>query len=98
MFGTRAGAHRSLQSNPCQRVSAPQETPTQPDIREIFVSMSERKRELKRRRHRRKKLVRIVRKMEKASVSEKVVTANKIRSMTPGAEVIISRLGLEERK
>ncbi len=33
----------------------------------------------------------------KATVSEKLVIAGKIRELTPGAEVVIEQLGLEER-
>jgi hypothetical protein len=60
--------------------------------------ISDRKQEIKRRRHRRKKMQVFKRKLAKATVSEKAAIANKIRGMTPGAEVIISSLGLEERK
>jgi hypothetical protein len=61
------------------------------------VSASERKRELRRRRHRRVKLGHFKRRVEKANVSEKVNLAAKIRNLTPGAEEIITRLNLEER-
>ena len=58
----------------------------------------ERQKELRRRRKRKHKLKIIKRKLEKATPSEKAVLASKIRNMTPGAEVIIANLGLEERK
>jgi ribosomal protein S26 len=58
----------------------------------------ERQKELRRRRKRRQKIKIIKRKLEKATPSEKAVMATKIRNMTPGAEVIIANLGLEERK
>ena len=61
------------------------------------MGASERRRELKRRRHRRKKIAHFKQKVAKASVSEKVVVATKLRNLTPGAEVIIDALGLEER-
>jgi hypothetical protein len=61
------------------------------------VSASERKRELKRRRHRRVKMGHIKRRAAKANVSEKSHLATKIRNLTPGAEEIITRLNLEER-
>ncbi len=61
------------------------------------MSASERQRELRRRRHRRKKLVVLNRKLAKATVSEKTVIAEKIRNLTPGGEVIIGRLELEKR-
>ncbi|MCA9165868.1 MAG: hypothetical protein KDA62_22930 [Planctomycetales bacterium] len=59
--------------------------------------MSERQKEIRRRRHRRKKVSRIGRKAEAASPSEKTVLADKLRGLTPGAEVVIARMGLEDR-
>lgn len=53
------------------------------------MSLSERGKEVKRRRHRRKKLNVFARKLKKATVSEKQVIAEKIRNLTPGAETII---------
>jgi hypothetical protein len=61
------------------------------------VGSSERQRELRRRRHRRVKVRHIKRKAAKASVSEKVQLAEKLRSLTPGSEEIINRLELQER-
>jgi hypothetical protein len=58
---------------------------------------SERRRELRRRRHRRKKIRLFGRKLEKATVSERAVIADKLRDLTPGAEVIIERWELEKR-
>ena len=58
---------------------------------------SERRRELRRRRHRKKKLGVIKRKIEKASVSEKQHLAEKLRGLTPGAETLIATLSLEAR-
>jgi hypothetical protein len=58
----------------------------------------ERQKELRRRRKRKNKINILKRKVAKATPSEKSVIANKIRNMTPGAEVIIANLGLEERK
>jgi hypothetical protein len=60
--------------------------------------ISDRKQEIKRRRQRRQKLEHFKRKLKKATTSEKLVMAEKIRKMTPGAEFIISNLALEERK
>jgi len=62
------------------------------------VSCSERKRELRRRRHRKKKLSVLTRKLVKATVSERAVIADKLRALTPGGEKIISNLDLEKRK
>lgn len=61
------------------------------------MSCSERRKELKRRRHRREKLNVYLRKLKKATVSERAVIAEKIRSLTPGGDVILANLGLEER-
>jgi hypothetical protein len=61
------------------------------------VSCSERKRELRRRRHRTKKIAVWKRKLEKATVSEKTMIAEKLRGLTPGSEVIIDRWVLEKR-
>ena len=60
--------------------------------------ISDRKQEIKRRRHRRKKLIVFKRKLKKATVSERTLIAEKLRKMTPGCEVIVANLGLEERK
>ena len=61
------------------------------------MSISERKKELKRRRHRKKKLDIFRRKLVKATVSERGVIAEKIRGLTTGCEVIIAKLDLEKR-
>ena len=61
------------------------------------VGGSERTRELKRRRQRAKKLGILKRKAKKASAADKAVIAGKIRSLTPGAEVIIADWKLEDR-
>jgi hypothetical protein len=62
------------------------------------VSLSERKQELKRRRHRKKKLKVFGRKLVKATVSEKTVIAEKIRRLTPGCEVLIENWDLEKKR
>jgi hypothetical protein len=61
------------------------------------MSLCERGKEIKRRRHRKKKLAIYVRKLKKATVSERAAIAEKIRAMTPGCEVIIGNLGIGER-
>jgi len=61
------------------------------------MSISERQREIKRRRHRRKKLDQLKKRAEKANASEKAEIARKIRELTPGSEEVIEKLGLEER-
>ena len=58
--------------------------------------ISERGKEIKRRRHRRKKLQHLGKRLKKATVSEKAMIAAKLRHLTPGAEVIIDRWQLRE--
>jgi hypothetical protein len=58
----------------------------------------QRMRELRQRRHRKKKLKILKRRATKATPSEKSHIAAKIRRMTPGGHVIVTALGLEERK
>ena len=58
---------------------------------------SERRKELKRRRHRRKKLGQLAEKLKKATVSERVTICDKIRDLTPGSGVVIESWGLKER-
>ncbi len=58
--------------------------------------ISERGKEIKRRRHRRKKLQHLAKRLKKATVSEKSLITAKIRNLTPGAEVIIDRFQLRE--
>ena len=58
----------------------------------------ERHKELAKRRHRKKKMKVLKRRAAKATPSEKAHIAMKIRRLTPGAEVIIKTMGLEERK
>lgn len=58
------------------------------------MSASERKRELRRRRHRKTKLSTFRRRSAKASNSEKEVLATKIRRLTPGATQVIENLKL----
>lgn len=59
------------------------------------MSISERKKEIKRRRKRREKLTHLKKRLPKATKSEQVEIARKVREMTPGAEVIIGNWGLE---
>jgi len=60
------------------------------------MSISERKKELRRRRKRRGTLTHLKKKLSKATKSEQVEIARKVRDMTPGAEVVIASWGLEE--
>jgi hypothetical protein len=63
----------------------------------LVSGISDRKQEIKRRRHRRKKLLKLSGRLKKATFSEKQVIAAKIRNLTPGAEVIIANWGLQEQ-
>ncbi len=58
--------------------------------------ISERHKEIKRRRHRRKKLAHLKTRLKKATASEKAVITTKIRNLTPGAEVLIDAWDLRE--
>ncbi len=72
-----------------QGVIAPQERKN--------VGCSERRTEIKQRRHRRKRMQHYKGRLKKATVSEKAVIADKLRLLTPGAEVLIEAWNLEER-
>ncbi len=61
------------------------------------MGSSERQKEIKRRRHRKKKVELWKKRAAKATASEKAHIAGKLRKLTPGAEVIINQLELEER-
>jgi hypothetical protein len=61
------------------------------------VSISERAKEIKRRRHRRKKLAHFAKRLEKATVSERAAIAQKLRNLTPGCETLIQRWDLQQR-
>ena len=65
--------------------------------RSQVVPCSERRKELKRRRHRRRKLGQLARKLKTATVSERATICDKIRELTPGSGVVIESWGLEER-
>jgi hypothetical protein len=58
------------------------------------MSISERKKEIRRRRKRREKLTKLKTRLGKATKSEQVEIARKVRDMTPGAEVVIANWGL----
>jgi hypothetical protein len=59
--------------------------------------ISERGKEIKRRRHRRQKLLKLKSKLSKANASETATIADKIRNLTPGAETIIGDWGIGQR-
>jgi hypothetical protein len=54
------------------------------------MSISERKKEIRRRRKRSEKLTHLKKKLAKATKSEQTEIARKVRDMTPGAEVVIA--------
>ena len=58
------------------------------------MAASERKREIRRRRHRKVKLTVIKRRLAKATGSEKETLIAKIRRLTPGSRQVIENLGL----
>jgi len=60
--------------------------------------ISNRMKEIKRRRHRRQAMAKFQARLPKATTSEKQLIAEKIRKMTPGCEDLVIRLGLEEGK
>ncbi|MFM7077215.1 MAG: DUF6800 family protein [Planctomycetaceae bacterium] len=60
--------------------------------------ISNRMKEIKRRRHRRQKIAKFQTKLKKATQSERLAMAEKIRKMTTGCEALIAQLGLAERK
>lgn len=59
--------------------------------------ISDRHQEIHRRRKRREKLKKFQTRLKKANASERLAIAEKLRRMTPGAEVIIANWKLEER-
>lgn len=61
------------------------------------MGSNERQKEIKRRRHRRKKVELFKQRLDKASPAEKAAIATKLRSLTPGAEDLIRRWQLEDQ-
>jgi len=61
------------------------------------VSSNERRKELKRRRHRKKKFQHWKAKLPNASPAERAAIADKLRMLTPGAEQVIRDWGLEDQ-
>ncbi len=61
------------------------------------MPISERRKEIKRRRHRRKRVSQFAQKLPKATVSERATIADKLRSMTPGGQAIVDAWDLEKR-
>jgi hypothetical protein len=61
------------------------------------VGASERRKEIKRRRHRRQKCAHLQKRAEKATTSEKTHIADKLRKLTPSSQLLIDRWNLEER-
>ena len=65
-------------------------------LRSLDVGGSERSKEIKRRRHRQKKLLQLEKRLVKATVSERGEIARKLRSLTPGADTIVQNWELTE--
>jgi hypothetical protein len=59
--------------------------------------ISDRMQEIKRRRHRRQKLKKLAGRLKKATASEKLMIAEKVRRLTPGAEIVLERWGLVKK-
>lgn len=59
--------------------------------------ISERMKEVKRRRHRREKLKKFQARLKKATTSEKAMIAEKVRNLSPGAEQILAAWGLTKK-
>ena len=83
-------------------LSQPTEGPRCPTRRKKFdrgvksVGINNRHKEIKRRRHRTKKLALLRKRLEKASEAEKAEIVRKLRELTPGAEEIIKQWQLTE--
>jgi hypothetical protein len=58
------------------------------------MSICNRKKEIRRRRKRTEKLAKLKKRLPKATKSEQVEIARKVRDMTSGAEVVIANWGL----
>ncbi|MCA9246211.1 MAG: hypothetical protein KDA42_03820 [Planctomycetales bacterium] len=60
------------------------------------MGISERQKEIKRRRHRRAKVTKLKERLAKATVSEKGEIVRKLRGLTPGADELVAQFGLDE--
>jgi len=58
--------------------------------------ISERAREINRRRHRRQKLAHLAKRLKTATASERATIVEKIRQLTPGADTIIANWELAD--
>jgi hypothetical protein len=76
--------------------NAPQPTTIHTGEENPLSTCSERKTELRKRQKRRLQVTRLKKRMVKATKSEKVEIARKLRDITPGAEVLIANWGLAE--
>jgi hypothetical protein len=56
---------------------------------------TERTRELRRRRHRKKQVAKLVNRAARSNAAEKAVIAGKLRRLTPGGDAIIENHGIE---
>lgn len=60
------------------------------------MGCSERRKEIKRRRHRREKLAHLQKRLQKATVSERTEIVHKVRKLTPGADTVVARWQLTD--
>ena len=67
------------------------------NISRVSVLTGISRKEIKRRRHRRKRVSQFAQKLDKATVSERIVMADKLRGMTPGGQAIVDAWELEKR-
>jgi hypothetical protein len=62
------------------------------------VGISEREKEIKRRRHRRKKLAHFAKRLKEARPSERAVIIEKVRQLTPGADAVFANWEVDEQE
>lgn len=61
------------------------------------MPLSERRKEIKRRRHRRQKLAKLAKQFEQAKPSQKQHIIEKVRMLTPGADDVLRNWGVTEK-
>jgi hypothetical protein len=71
-------------------------TPEHVQQERLTVGCSDRRKEIKRRRARRQKVSRLKARLPKATKSEKVEIAHKLRELSPGADTLIEQWKLTE--
>ena len=81
------GFHRFLRPSKTKSHANRSHTPI--DQKVLLMAGTERQRELRKRRHRSKKLDNLHKKCEKANKTEKAAIVHKLRRLSPGAEQLI---------